>query len=54
MKSLRLAADSPARERGPGAVARDLEGKERGPQADLGAIEYGDPDAPSPVDERWP
>lgn len=53
-KSLRLAADSPARDRAPGAVPLDLEGKERGPQADLGAIEYGDPDAPSPVDERWP
>lgn len=56
--SLRLAADSPARDRAPAAVERDAEGKLRAargsPMADLGALEYGDPDAPSPLDEMWP
>ncbi len=57
-QSLRLAADSPARDRAPAAVERDAEGKPRAapgsPMADLGALEYGDPDAPSPLDAMWP
>lgn len=56
--SLRLAAGSPARDRAPAAVPVDAEGKPRAargsPMADLGALEYGDPDAPSPLDDTWP